>query len=186
MKHYRMARAAALMLALSLPALALAQYMWLDEKGLKQLSDQPPPPSVPQNRILKQPRTPGAALPAHGTSNAAQGAAAEASTPAPGADGAAAAPEAKVKRPPTLADRNADFAKRKTESQAAEQKASEEAARKSEAASNCAAARGDKAALDSGARISQYDKDGQRSFLSDEQRAERSKRNQKILADCAR
>lgn len=174
MKHYRTARVAALTLALAtLPALALAQYMWLDEKGLKQLSDQPPPPSVPQNRILKQPRSQGA-LPS------------AASAPAAGGDGTPEAPEAKVKRPPTLADRNTDFAKRKTESQAAEQKASEEAARKTEAAANCAAARSDKAALDSGTRISQFDKDGQRSFLSDEQRAERSKRNQKILADCAR
>jgi hypothetical protein len=32
--------------------------------------------------------------------------------------------------------------------------------------------------------MSQFDKDGQRVFLSDEQRAERAKANQKILADC--
>lgn len=179
MNHYRTASIAALMLGLAtLPALSQAQYMWLDEKGLKQLSDQPPPPSVPQNRILKQPRGQGA-LPVATTATTAQdGAAASESAPE--------APEAKVKRPPTLADRNADFAKRKAESQAAEQKASEESTRKAEQASNCAAARADKAALDSGSRISQYGQDGQRSFLSDEQRAERSKRNQKILADCTR
>ena len=178
MNHYCTARVAALMLALglaTLPALSHAQYMWLDEKGLKQLSDQPPPPSVPQSRILKQPRGQGGALPA-----------APAATPVAGDEATPQAPEPKVKRPPTLADRNADFAKRKAESQAAEQKASEESTRKAEIASNCAAARSDKAALDSGSRISQYDKDGQRSFLSDEQRAERSKRNQKIIADCIR
>jgi type IV secretory pathway VirB10-like protein len=172
MKHYRTASIAALMLGLAtLPALSHAQYMWLDEKGLKQLSDQPPPLSVPQNRILKQPRGQGVLPDA---------------VPAAAAEGAPEAPEAKVKRPPTLADRNADFAKRKAESQAAEQKAAEESSRKSDLASNCAAARADKAALDSGSRIAQYDKDGQRSVLNDEQRAERSKRNQKILADCAR
>jgi hypothetical protein len=102
MKHYRTASIAALMLGLAtLPALSHAQYMWLDEKGLKQLSDQPPPLSVPQNRILKQPRGQGVLPDA---------------VPAAAAEGAPEAPEAKVKRPPTLADRNADFAKRKAES----------------------------------------------------------------------
>jgi hypothetical protein len=35
--------------------LALAQYVWLDEKGTKQFSDRPPPPNVPDSRILKSP-----------------------------------------------------------------------------------------------------------------------------------
>src|SRR5471032_76793 len=43
---------------LVLSAQALAQYMWLDEKGIKHLSDRPPPPSVPDQRILKAPGKP--------------------------------------------------------------------------------------------------------------------------------
>jgi hypothetical protein len=174
MKHYRTARCLPLLLALgalsALPALSHAQYMWVNEKGLKQLSDQPPPPSVPQSRILKQPR-------GHGAPPAA---------PAEEAAAAADAADAKVKRPPTLAERNTDFAKRKAESQAAEQKAAQEAARKADQAANCDSARSNQAALDSGARMSEFDKSGQRVFLSDEQRAERSRRNQKILADCSK
>jgi len=177
MKHSRTARALSVLLALAaLPALSHAQYMWLDEKGMKQLSDQPPPPSVPQNRILKQPRGQRAAATAYGP--AAQ---------APAAEGEPAqAAEAKVKRPPTLAERNAEFAKRKAESQAAEQKAAQEAARKAEQAANCDSARSNQAALDSGARITEFDKGGQRVFVTDEQRAERSRRNQKVLADCSK
>lgn len=163
-----------LLAALALTTTAHAQYMWIDEKGLKQLSDQPPPPSVPANRILKQPRQPGAvqgyALP--GADGAAQ------STPAPDAT----AP--KAKREPTLAERNAEFAKRRAENQATEQKAAQEAARNSSIAANCESARSNQAGLDSGQRMSQFDKNGQRVFLSDEQRAERAKNNQKILADC--
>ncbi|WP_395398836.1 DUF4124 domain-containing protein [Pseudoduganella sp. UC29_106] len=40
-------------LATALPA--QAQWMWVNERGVKQLSDQPPPPSVPPGRILKAP-----------------------------------------------------------------------------------------------------------------------------------
>jgi type IV secretory pathway VirB10-like protein len=180
MKHYRLACAPlmGLLALLAMPALAQAQYMWLDDKGLKQLSDQPPPPSVPQNRILKQPRGQGgnAALPA-------------APAAAPAAGSAEAAPEgaeAKVKRPPTLAERNAEFAKRKAESQAAEQKAAQETAQQAERSANCDAARSNQAALNSGNRMTEYDKNGERSFLTDEQRAERAKRAQKTLANCSK
>ena len=183
MKHYRTARALPLLLALAAPALpSHAQYMWLDEKGMKQLSDQPPPPSVPQNRILKQPRGQGAAAPGYAPAPASA-----AQSPAAPAEGDAPdAAESKVKRPPTLAERNAEFAKRKAEAQAAEQKAAQEAARKSEQAANCDSARSNQAAIDSGTRMTEFDQNGQRVFLSDEQRAERSRRNQKILAQCAK
>lgn len=180
MKHYRTARALALTAALAAlsapPVLCHAQYMWLDDKGMKQLSDQPPPPSVPQSRILKQPRGMGA-LPSS-TAPAPEASAADGATPE--------SAEPKVKRPPTLAERNADFAKRKAESQAAEQKAAQEAARKADQSANCESARSNQAALDSGSRMTEFDKNGQRVFLTDEQRAERSRRNQKILADCAK
>eukprot|EP01034_Spumella_vulgaris_P022678 gene22678-28823_t len=110
-----------------------------------------------------------------------------AQSPAAPAEGDAPdAAESKVKRPPTLAERNAEFAKRKAEAQAAEQKAAQEAARKSEQAANCDSARSNQAAIDSGTRMTEFDKSGQRVFLTDEQRAERSRRNQKILADCSK
>ncbi|MBY0240804.1 MAG: DUF4124 domain-containing protein [Burkholderiaceae bacterium] len=165
---------AALLTALLTAPLAQAQapYIWLDDKGMKQLSDQPPPPSVPLNRILRQPR--------HVQAAPVPGAADEAAATPP------APPDDKAKRPSTLAERNADFNKRKADAADASQKAAQEAARQSAAAANCDNARSNQMALDSGIRMSAFDKDGQRSFLTDAQRAERSKQNQAVLAGCAR
>ncbi|MES2260081.1 MAG: DUF4124 domain-containing protein [Pseudomonadota bacterium] len=181
MKHHRMARAMPLLLAGALLAgapAARAQYIWLDDKGLKQLSDQPPPPSVPQNRILKQPRQPGGAP------------ATNAAPPAAAADGEVAAPDAaqqpKPKLPASVAERNADYTKRRAEAQASEQKATQEAAKKAEQASNCESVRNNQRALDDGIRMTTYDKSGQRVIMSDAERAQQAKRNQAALANCTR
>ncbi len=180
--HHRLITAVLLAAACAAPlAHAQAPYIWLDDKGMKQLSDQPPPPSVPPNRILRQPRNAqAAALPAAADTPAAASTATAASTPH------GAGPDDKVKRPPTLAERNADFAKRQAEAAAASQKAAQEASQQAAQAANCENARSNQMALDSGIRMSQFDKNGQRSFLTDAQRAERSKQNQAVLAGCAR
>lgn len=155
---------------LAVSAQALAQYMWIDEKGVKQLSDRPPPPSVPQNHILKAPGKPLF------NPNA---------PPEPEAGASPdAAPEPKVKAPPTLAERNADFNKRKAEAQQAAQKSGEEATRKAAETANCEAARNNQRALDQGVRMSSYDKNGERTIMSDTQRAESGKKNQQVLANC--
>jgi len=159
---------------------AQAPYIWIDDKGMKQLSDQPPPPSVPPGRILRQPRNAQVA-PAPGAADDPAATAA-----APTADSGKAAADDKAKRPPTLAERNADFNKRKAEAAEAGQKAAQEAAQKSAAAATCENARSDQLALESGIRMSTFDKDGQRSFLTEAQRAERSKQNKAVLAGCAR
>lgn len=178
LQQFRWLAGAGFAAVLAVPAVhAQAPYIWLDDKGLKQLSDQPPPPSVPPNRILRQPRNAAALeLPAPADTGAA-----------PPAEGGKA-PDAprSPKRPPTLAERNADFNKRRADSAAAAQKASQEASQKAAQASNCDNARKDQMALDSGARMRTFDKDGQQSYLSDEQRAERSKLNQAVLAGCSR
>lgn len=160
--------AGALLLAAS--SLATAQYMWIDDKGVKQLSDRPPPPSVPEQRILKAPGK------APFNPNAAAPAEAEADTAAPDAPPA--------KRPPTLAERNADFNKRKADAAAAEKKAADEARQKADIAANCDAARKNQQALADGLRMSNYDKNGERGIMGDEERAEMAKKNQKVLAGC--
>lgn len=155
---------------LAVSAQALAQYMWVDEKGIKHLSDQPPPPSVPDKRILKAPGKPLF----------------DPNAPAPAADGdAASSPTADAKpKTPTLAERNADYNKRQAEAAKKAQLASEDAAHKAAVAANCDAARNNQRALDQGVRLSTYDKDGQRSIMDDEQRAAAAAKNQKVLADC--
>lgn len=143
-------------------SLAKAQWMWVNEKGVKQLSDQPPPPGTPANRILKAPRgagvdvrPPQAEAPAEGEENAAP------------TD--AKAPPAK----PTLAERNADFNKRQKAAAESAAKAAEEAQRASEKAKYCSEAKKNIDLLESGVRISEVDAKGERGFLTDENRARR-------------
>ena len=114
----RLALAAAL---LAVSAQALAQYLWIDEKGVKQLSDRPPPPNIPEKNILKAPGKPLFDP--------------NAPAPAPAAD-AAEAPETKTKAAPTLSERHADVNKRKTEAAQAEEKRADEERRKAAAAAN--------------------------------------------------
>jgi hypothetical protein len=160
--------AGALLLAAS--SMAMAQYLWIDDKGVKQLSDRPPPPNIPEKRILKAPGKPlfNPNAPAEADTAAAE----SDNSPPP------------AKAPPTLAERNADYNKRKTEAAAAEKKSADEARQKADIAANCDAARKNQMALDNGVRMSNYDKNGERSFVTDEQRVEMAKKNQKVLADC--
>src|SRR5690606_38465461 len=77
---------------------AHAQYVWLNENGRKHYSDMPPPPSVPQERILKQTgRHPSAA-------------------PAPAKAGAETG-----EATPNLAERDAEFRRRRLEKAEQEQ-----------------------------------------------------------------
>ncbi|MES2935110.1 MAG: DUF4124 domain-containing protein [Pseudomonadota bacterium] len=154
--------------ALSFTTAAYAQYVWLDEQGSKQYSDIPPPPSVPQSRILKSPR--GVVM------------APAAATEATSASAAAAAPSAKA--PMTTAEKNVDFNKRRAEQIEKEKKAADDAKLAADKAKNCDKAREYKAALDSGERIDKFDKNGDRVPLTDEQRAQETKDSKRVLGDC--
>ncbi|WP_061301598.1 DUF4124 domain-containing protein, partial [Janthinobacterium agaricidamnosum] len=114
--------------------LAQAQYIWLDDKGLRQYSDHPPAPSVPQKRILK---APGPALPAH--------------DPADDKTGSNAAPPARPA--PDWSERNADFNKRRKEAAETAEKASQEATRQASRRSHCQALRDNQTLLESGRRV---------------------------------
>ena len=144
--------------------LAGAQYLWIDDKGIKQFSDRPPPPNIPDKRILKAPGKPLF------NPNAVEPEAAADTPPATAA--------------PTLAERNADFNKRKADAAEAAKQAAASAQRKADEAANCNAARQNQQALDQGLRLSTYDKNGERGYMNDEQREELRKNTQKVLADC--
>jgi hypothetical protein len=168
MNRYNPARLLTATALMAFVLLAQAQYMWIDEKGIKQFSDRPPPPSVPLKNILKAPKG------------------------VPSADNmppeqAAAAPATEGPRPkaaPTLADRNADFNKRQKEAEEREKKAQAEQQNKAAQADNCERARNARRVLDSGVRISTTDKNGERSVMTDEQRAAESTRNDKVVSGC--
>lgn len=163
--NFRKSLVTALLLATS--SFAMAQYIWVDEKGIKQLSDRPPPPNVPDKRILKAPGKPlfNPYAPA------------ESATPAADADPAA-------KPAPTLAQRNADYNQRKTDANEAAQRAAAEAQRKAATAANCDAARQNQQALDQGLRLSSFNANGERGYMDDAEREDLRKKTQKVLADC--
>ncbi|HZV65488.1 MAG TPA: DUF4124 domain-containing protein [Telluria sp.] len=169
MRGLRLLAGGALLLA---AGLAQAQYMWIDDKGMKQLSDRPPPPSVPDSKILKAPGKPRPQLPIID----------DGSAPPPAPEAAKPAPA--VKGPPTLAERNAEFRKRAKEQAEKDQKAAADAQLKKDTAENCDAARQNKAQLESGVRISTTSPDGEAGYISDEERAARTLKANKLLEGC--
>jgi outer membrane biosynthesis protein TonB len=158
----RLFAGAALLLA---AGLAQAQYVWIDANGLRQYSDRPPPPSTPPEKIIKSPQPVALAIEA---------------PPAPAPD-----PKAQPKKgAPTLAEREADFRKRKQEGAEQDKKAAEEAQRKQAQLENCASARQYKAQLESGIRIADTGADGERGYISDADRATRLAKANRIVAEC--
>jgi hypothetical protein len=143
--------------------LAQAQFVWIGPNGTRVYSDQPPPPGTPASKILK---APGRAAPAQ---------------PAPDTPPAPAAAKPKT---PTLAEREADYAKRAREREESDTKTQAEAKRAAAHAANCEAARKNQRMYSSGVRIADLGPDGQQRFLSDAERAAASERAAQQLKDC--
>lgn len=162
---------AAVLGTLGFSTIAHAQYVWVDEKGTRQYSDMPPPASVPQKRILKEPGSPSPTLSAISAEPAA-------GNPPP------TPPVAKENMPLTTAEKNADFQRRKAEQAEKEKKAAQEAQRAADKAKHCDQARSYQRALQSGERLARTDKNGERYFLSDAQRATEAQEAKRILEAC--
>ncbi len=145
---------------LFLPQVVHAQYSWIDDKGARVFSDRPPPPGTPAARILKAPR---------GLDPA----------PAPAA-AVQAAPAAKQSAPDWV-QHEADYRKR-AEKQAIEDK--EAAAAGKARLAECDAARVEQARLNSGTRLVRIDKNGEREYVSDEERVQRQEKARRTLAQC--
>ena len=157
MRTLQLAAGAALLMC---AGLSHAQFSWIDDKGVKQFSDRPPPPGTPQNKILKARRMAVAAD----------------ETPAP------ASTDAKPKAvPATLADREAEYRKRKTDQAETDKKAGVEADNAKLKAAACASARQSKTVIDTGAPL--RENNAERSFLTDKQRAERRAEAEKTIAE---
>lgn len=168
---FKLIFAVALLGASGFTSTVLAQFIWVDEKGVRQYSDMPPPASVPLKRILKQPGSPSptlATLPAE----------------APKDDSPAVLPAGKENLPLTTAEKNADFQRRKAEQAEKDKKAAEESQRAADKAKHCEQANAYQRALQSGERLARTDKNGERYFLSDEQRAKESQETKRVLDAC--
>ena len=140
-----------------------AQYAWIDEKGVRHFSDQPPPTSTPASKILKAPR---------GTQPATD---APPAAPAP-----AAAAVAPAKAAPTLAEREADYQKRRAQGQEDEKKAAIAKKDADDRRANCAAANRDKAQLESGRRL----RTQQNIVMTEQEKAQEQANVARVLNDC--
>jgi len=153
---------------------AQAQYVWIGPGGTRQYSDRPPPPGTPAGKIVKAP----------GRANPELAPAPPAVMPA---DGSATDPAAKPlppKGPPTLAEQEAAYRARTKARDEANLKAQEEAQRTRQLAERCNAARETQAQLASGTRIARYGQDGQKTYMTDAERATRAAQVNQALQDC--
>jgi hypothetical protein len=141
-----------------------AQYAWIDEKGVRHFSDQPPPTNTPASKILKAPR---------GATQAADAA-------APAAPAPSAAPKAPAKAAPTLAEREADYQKRRAQGQEEEKKAALAKKEADNRRENCAAATRDRAQLDSGRRL----RTQQNIVMTEEDKAREQANVARVLNEC--
>jgi hypothetical protein len=165
-----------LALAIGAPALALAQWQWIDANGRKVFSDQPPPASIPAKNILKQPAAGGKGMKA---------VEAEPAAPAPVA---AAAASAKAPPAPKLSgkDKELEAKKKQAEAEAAAKKEAEDQAAAKVHAENCKRAKQAKGTLDSGMRVATVNDKGEREVMDDAQRAAETKRLEAVIArECA-
>lgn len=148
-------------------SLAHAQYSWIDEKGVRQFSDRPPPPSTPAHKILKAPGR-AATQPAV----APQAAAPEAAMPPP------------AKGPKTLAQREEEYRARSKMREEQDRKDAAEAQRRRDLAMHCKDAREMRAQMQSDIRIVKFDEKGERSYMTDAERAAQLARVNQALAQC--
>jgi hypothetical protein len=151
-----------LLACLAAPAV-LAQWQWIDKDGRKVFSDQPPPPSVPDNKIVKRP---GARMP-------------EAEPVAAAAASAASIPKVSGK------DKELEEKKKQMAAAEAEKKKAQDDEMAKARAENCDRAKRTKATIDSGVRLSTANAKGEREIMDDTARAAELKRAETIIArDC--
>jgi hypothetical protein len=146
---------------LVLANLAQAQYVWIDQKGMKQFSDQAPPASVPLKNILKAPPKTAAFV---------------------AVDEFSTKPAAPAAAPAALADREADYRKRMKEKADVDTKAAGQADYVAQRKAACDAARIRIAELASGKRVRTNTED--RAVLDDNARAAKLAEANQSLSQC--
>jgi len=135
---------------------------WVDENGKVHYSDQPPPANVKAKTLRSTPDTPPSLTSASGVA-------------------ASSAPPA-VK---TIAEREAELKKAQKAKKDAADKAAQEQAVIEENKTNCEASRQNLRTLQEGMRIVEISANGERSYISDEQRQQRiAKAQQDISSYC--
>jgi hypothetical protein len=158
---------------------AMAQWQWLDKDGHKVFSDRAPPAGVPEKNILKRPGSlKSAAIVVNSDVGDAPSGAASAAT-----SGSALTPASA----PKLSGVDKELAEKKKkadQAEAAKRKTEEDRISKAKA-ENCERAKQAKSSLESGMRIGQVNKQGEREIMDDAARAAEGKRIQSVIdSDC--
>jgi hypothetical protein len=148
-------------ICLAISTSAWAQYVWIDENGRKQYSDQAPPASVPESKILKF-----------------KGKVRDNPNPAP------AKPDEKLKQPETLAEKDAAYKKRREELLAKEKKEEADAKTAKAKSDYCKRAKEYKQILESGQPIENVDAAGAQSYITDEKRAQDLNELRQNMSEC--
>lgn len=150
--------------AMAFAGAALAQqFKWVDKDGKTRYGDVPPPGVTPIR--LKGPASGPAPAPAANTASK---------------DGKGAAPK---KGPLTTAEQDAEFRKRQLEAEKArekDQKAEQQAQEKKE---NCARAKEQLAANESGQRIQRTNAQGERYFLDESQAKQETAKTRQLVSE---
>lgn len=163
----------AILIASSCAMSAYAQYVWRDQQGHKQYSDMPPPASVPNNKILKSKgRIPHAAVPSS-TEEQTTGDQINIKTD-----------KQAPKKTMTLAEKEADYQKRKLEQEKKDKDAVDKAKAAAEKKKSCEQARAYNKALESGQRINHINEAGERAYISDKERAREIQDSRRMLQKC--
>lgn len=130
---------------------------WVDANGKVYYSDQPPPANVNAKALRISSGKAASAVPASAVP----------------ASSVAAVPAQK-----TIAEREAELKKAQAAKKEAADKAAQEQAKKDAEKANCSAAQQNLRALQDGMRLVELDAKGERSYLSDEQRRQRTEKAQ--------
>lgn len=154
-----------LLFCVTAAGLAQAQWGWRDTNGRLIFSDQPPPASVPDKDIVRQPSLPRLPAPA--------------AAPAPESAKAASTPR------PAGQDKELEVKKKQADEAAAAKKKADDDKLARDRADNCARAQQAKATYDSGVRIARTNAQGEREIIDDATRAAETRRLEGIIAsDC--
>jgi hypothetical protein len=167
-----------ILLALAAAPDASAQFQWRDANGRMVYSDMPPPMSVEPGSVIRGAARPAPAGRPAGAADTSAAAGADAAQPAVPDR---AAPTATA--PPSAADRELEFRKRRMERADAERKAAAAAQQAQLRASVCEDARSSVNALESGMRLSRVNAQGEREVVEESQRAGRLEAARRTVKD---
>jgi hypothetical protein len=165
--------------------LATAQFIWINERGIKQYSDKPPPSNTPKDKIIK-----GMQAPALASKNSNTNSNNNDASSTPNVNANVNQDTSKVTETPRqlmqkkIAAQEEEFSKYKKAREEEEKKEQEEKEQKLEKEKSCSRALSYKQSLEMAGPITTFNKKGEKEILSDEARKKDLEEAQKILSEC--